>query len=115
MTLQPAQHKLADGYLFLKSFSANVRNPSRAPQNSFLTIGLQLRRGEAGGKTSACQAGGFLMPSSSVLSGFKDGKAVGVVDEDAPEEPGSQDSVEPLYKGILLGCGAEEGDAGQFE
>lgn len=55
------------------------------------------------------------MPSSSVLSGFKDGKAVGVVDEDAPEEPGSQDSVEPLYKGILLGCGAEEGDAGQFE
>jgi len=58
---------------------------------------------------------GFLMPSPSVLSGLKDGKAIGVVDEDAPEEPGSQDSVKPLYKGILLGFGAEEGHAGQFE
>jgi hypothetical protein len=63
-------------------------------------------------RVSSC---GFFMPSSSVLSGLKDGKAIGVVDEDAPEEPGSQDSVEPLFKGILPGCGAEEGHTGQFE
>jgi hypothetical protein len=56
-----------------------------------------------------------LMPSSSVLSRLKDGKAVGVVDEDAPEKPRTQDTIEPLYIGALLGGSTEEGYAGQLE
>ena len=41
---------------------------------------------------------------------------IGVVDEDAPEKPGRQDTVESLYAGILLDASeAEEGHAGQFE
>ena len=48
--------------------------------------------------------------------GSKDGKAIGVVDEDAPEEPHSQDTIEPLYTGTFVGGSeAEEGHAGQFE
>jgi hypothetical protein len=56
-----------------------------------------------------------LKPSSSLLSRLKDGKAIGVVDEDAPEESCSQDTIEPLCIGALLGGSAEEGHAGQFE
>lgn len=52
---------------------------------------------------------------SSVLSRLKDGKTIGVVDEDPPEESHSQDTIEPLYKRALLGGSAEEGDPGQFE
>jgi hypothetical protein len=58
---------------------------------------------------------GFLMPSSSVLSRLKDGKAIRVVDEDAPEESRSQDTIESLYIRALLGGSAEERHAGQFE
>jgi hypothetical protein len=51
-----------------------------------------------------------------VLSRLKDGKVIGVVDEDLPEEPRRQHTVESLCAGILLGAGeAEEGHAGQFE
>jgi hypothetical protein len=47
---------------------------------------------------------------------IKDYKAVGVTDEDAPEESRRQDTVESLYTGILLDASeAEEGHAGQFE
>jgi len=49
---------------------------------------------------------------SSPLSRLKDGKAIGVVDEDAPEEPRRQDAVDPLETGILLDAGeTEEGYA----
>ena len=54
--------------------------------------------------------------SQKSLSRLKDGKVIGVVDEDAPEKPGRQDTVESLYAGILLDASeAEEGHAGQFE
>jgi hypothetical protein len=57
--------------------------------------------------------GGFL---GLVLSRLKDGKTIGVVDEDAPEELRRHDTVEPLYMGILLNANeAEEGHAAQFE
>jgi hypothetical protein len=53
---------------------------------------------------------------SFVLSRLKDGKTIGVVDENAPEELRRQDTVEPLYVGILLNANeAEEGHAAQFE
>jgi hypothetical protein len=53
---------------------------------------------------------------SSVLSRLKDGKVIGVVDEDAPEEPGRQDTVESLCTGILLDAREhEERHAGQLE
>ncbi len=58
------------------------------------------------------------MPAASVVSRqihdlvlpsrLKDGEVIGVVDEDAPEEPRRQDTVEPLYKGILLGASEPE-------
>ena len=41
---------------------------------------------------------------------------IGVVDEDAPEEPSRQDTVESLDTGIFLRTGeAEEVHAGQLE
>jgi|HubBroStandDraft_1064217.scaffolds.fasta_scaffold1889069_1 hypothetical protein len=46
-------------------------------------------------RASSC---GFLMPSSSVLSGLKDGKAIGVIDEDAPEEPVVKTPSNPFAK-----------------
>jgi len=55
----------------------------------------------------------FCMPSSSLLSRLKNGEAIGVVDEDAPEESRIQNTVEPLYVGILVGGRAYEGHAGQ--
>jgi hypothetical protein len=61
------------------------------------------------------QAQRNLMPSSSTLSRFKDSKAIGVVDEDAPEKSRSQDTIDPLYIRALLGFSAEEGYTGQFE
>ena len=39
---------------------------------------------------------------SSLLSRLKNGKVLGVIDEDAPEEPYRQHTVEPLCNGILL-------------
>jgi hypothetical protein len=56
-----------------------------------------------------------LKPSSSLLSRLKDRKAIGVVDEDAPEKSRTQDTIEPLCIGALLSGSAEEGHAGQFE
>ena len=50
---------------------------------------------------------------SLVLSRLKDGKVIGVVDEDAAEEPSRQDTVEPLYPRVLLG--ASEGEEGHAE
>jgi hypothetical protein len=70
---------------------------------------------EIWGPKSGDQTKRNLMPSSSVLSRLKDGKAVGVVDEDAPEKPRTQDTIEPLYIGALLGGSTEEGYAGQLE
>jgi hypothetical protein len=52
---------------------------------------------------------------SSALS-LEDGKVIGVVDEDTPEEARSQDAIESLLAGILLDTGeSEEKHAGQLE
>lgn len=51
-----------------------------------------------------------------VLSRLKNSKVIGVVDEDAAEEPSRQDTVEALYPRVLLGAGeGEKGHARQFE
>ena len=55
------------------------------------------------------------MAHSSVSSRFQDGKVIGVVDEDAAEEPHCQDAVEPLCAGVVLDTGeAEKGYIGQL-
>jgi hypothetical protein len=53
---------------------------------------------------------------TSFLPRLKNGKVIGVVDEDAPEEPRRQDAVDPLETGILVDAGeTEEGHAWQFD
>ena len=51
-----------------------------------------------------------------VLPRVENNKVIGVADEDAPEEPRSQQPIELRSAGIFLGvCECEEGDPGDFE
>ena len=80
-------------------------------------VAVDWQRGyEPAGRGSSLTVGALLPVVVKSLSRLKDGKVIGVVDEDVPEEPGRQHTVESLYAGILLGASeAEEGHAGQFE
>ena len=53
---------------------------------------------------------------ASGLPGLKNGKVVGVADEDTPEEPERQESIEGGCAGVLLGvCECGKGHVGDFE
>ena len=80
-------------------------------------VAVNWQRGyEPAGRGSSLTAGALLPVVVKSLSRLKDGKVIGVVDEDAAEELRRQDTIESLYTGILLDASeAEEGHAGQFE
>ena len=59
---------------------------------------------------------GHFSLTSSDLPRLKDSKVMGVADEDTPEEPQRQESIEGGCAGVLLGvCECEKGHPGEFE